>query len=168
MAVPTAKTWADSDALSTSNLNSGVRDPAAFGMKPPSCVVTRSTAQTGIVSATITDIVFDTEVFDNYGMFSPSSATITIAETGLYVVSAYLAIESNATGYRRLLINHNGSFPAIDGRQAVTGDATHMTIGVPLLCNSGDTLKLAVEQTSGANRSTAGTPRFGVTWQSAS
>lgn len=146
-----------------------LEDDLAVALKPPMCIVTRSTAQTGIVTATPTAIVFDTEQFDNAGMFSPSSSTITIKRAGNYLVSAYCGIESNATGYRRLLLEQNGSgnYTVIDQRMAVSGDATHMTIEEVIKCALNDTLKVFVDQTSGANRSTAGVPRFAVVYQSA-
>lgn len=135
--------------------------------KPPFCQVTRSTAQTGIVTATPTEVVFDTEVFDNDTMFSGPSGTITIKTAGQYYVSAYVGIESNSTGYRRLFLYKNGSSLIIDERNAVTGDATHMTISGPYNFAVNDTLQLYVEQSSGANRSTVGTPRLAVAYQSA-
>lgn len=139
-------------------------DQIDFLTNPPMCIVTRSTAQTGIVTATPTDISFDTEVTDDYGMFTPTSATITLSHTGLWLVSAYCAIESNATGYRRLLLNHAAAFVIIDARPAVNGDASHMTIQGVISATAADTIKVAVEQTSGANRATAGTPRLAVKW----
>jgi hypothetical protein len=141
----------------------------ASDLNVPGCIVTRSTAQTGIVNLTPTAITFDTEVFDNLAMFTASSDTITIKRAGEYLVSGYCAIESNATGYRRLLIEQNGggNYVVIDQRTAVSGDATHMTIQATLKCALNDTLKLFVDQSSGGSRSTAGTPRFAVTYQSA-
>lgn len=141
----------------------------ASQLNAPACIVTRSTAQTGIVTATPTAITFDTEAFDNAGMFTAPGTTITITRAGNYDIFGYCAIESNATGYRRLLIEQNGggSYVVIDQRPAVSGDATHMTIGTMLPCALGDTLKLFVDQTSGGNRSTAGVPRFSVAWHSA-
>lgn len=140
----------------------------AVDLESPVCVVTRSTALTGIVTATPTAITFDTEVRDDFGMFSGSSTTITIVRAGTYSVSGYCGIESNATGYRRLLVEQNGgaNYVAIDQRPAVTGDATHMVISTTVLCSAADTLKLFVEQSSGGNRSTTGTPRFSATWLS--
>lgn len=133
----------------------------------PSCTATRSVAQTGIVTSTPTALLFDTEVEDNLGMFAPTSDTITIKRAGTYVVTGYGAIESNATGYRRLLIelNGGGAYVAIDQRPAVATDATHMTISATIPCGLNDTLKLFIEHSSGANRATVGTPRFSATYQ---
>jgi hypothetical protein len=144
-----------------------VSDTADLALKPPMCHVTRSTAQTGIATSTPTPIVFDTEVFDNLAMFSASSSTITIKRAGQYLIEAYAAIESNATGYRRLLLYKNGSGFIIDQRPAVTGDATHMTASGFYDLAVNDTIQLYIEHSSGANRSTAGTPRLAVTYQSA-
>jgi hypothetical protein len=141
----------------------------AVDLNGPACIVTRSTAQTGIVTATPTVITFDTEAFDNASMFTTSLPTeITITRAGNYTVSAYAGIESNATGYRRLLIEQNGgsNYVVIDERPAVNGDATHMTIGTFLSCQVNDKLKLFIEQSSGGNRSTVGTPRLCVAWHS--
>lgn len=145
-----------------------VNDTAALALAPPQAIVTRSTAQTGIVTGTPTAITFDTEEFDNLAMFTASSSTITIKRAGNYLIEAYAAIESNATGYRRLLLYKNGSGLIIDQRPAVSGDATHMTASGMYVCALNDTLQLYIEHSSGANRSTAGTPRFAVTYQSAS
>jgi hypothetical protein len=134
----------------------------------PMCIVTRSTAQTGIATSVPTAITFDTEVVDNSAMFTASGTTITIQKAGVYLITGYCAIESNATGYRRLLIEQNGAanYVVIDQRMAVTGDATHMTISATLLCALSDTLKLFVDQSSGGNRATVGTPRFAAAYQS--
>lgn len=134
---------------------------------PPACIVTRSTAQTGIVSSSPTALTFDTEVKDNDTMFTASSSTITIKTAGSYSVDGYGAIESNATGYRRLLLYVNGSPTIIDERMAVTGDATHMTISTVYKFSANDTVQLYIEQSSGGNRSTAGVPRLAVAYQSA-
>jgi hypothetical protein len=135
------------------------------GADRPCCLVTRSVAQTGIVTGTPTAITFDTEVFDNASMFTASSDTITVMRAGIYAIHGYVAIESNATGYRRPLIEApSGLFVTIDARPAVNGDATHMTITAMTSLTVGQTVKLYVDQTSGANRSTAGTPRLGVYW----
>lgn len=144
-------------------------DRAEYLGELPTCIVTRSVALTGIVTATPTAITFDTEEIDNDEMFIASSTTITIKTAGNYLVSGYCAIESNATGYRRLLIEKNGAanYVVIDQRMAVTGDATHMTISAGLKLAVNDTLKLFVDQTSGANRATVGIPRFAVAYQSA-
>lgn len=136
------------------------------GADAPCCLITRSTAQTGIVTATPTAITFDTEVFDNASMFTASSDTITLTRAGIYLIEAYIAIESNATGYRRILIEHASAFPLIDARPAVNGDATHMTASGIVSATAASTVRVLVEHTSGANRSTAGTPRLAVKWLS--
>jgi hypothetical protein len=147
---------------------SALADLAQFAAKPPACAVSRSTAQS-ISTATVTYITFDTEVIDTTGtMFSASSTTITIPETGIYMVSGYCGLAVNATGYRRLLLDQNGTFMIIDARPAVSGDNTHMTLNTLLACALGDTLRLAVDHSAGVSLNTVTTqaPRFTVAWQS--
>ncbi len=166
MAVPAKPVFGTNGVVPSSKF-SALADLAHFAAKPPACAVTRSTAQS-IATATITSITFDTEVIDTTGtMFTASSTTITVPETGIYAVSGYCAITSNATGYRRLLLDQNGSFVIIDARGAVNGDHTHMTLNTLLVCVAGDAIKLAVEQTSGGALNTVGTPRLTISWQSA-
>jgi hypothetical protein len=166
MAVPVKPVFASNTVVPSSQLNQ-LGDLANYATKPPACAVTRSTVQ-AITNATITYITFDTELVDTTGtMFTASSTTITVPETGIYLASGYVGMTFNATGYRRLLLDQNGSFPIIDARGAVNGDHTHMTLNTLLVCTVGDTIKLAVEQTSGGALNTVGIPRLTLSWQSA-
>lgn len=166
MAVPVKPVFGTNAVVPSSKLNA-LADLANYAVKPPACAVTRSTAQS-IPNSAITYITFDTELVDTTGsMFTASSTTITVPETGIYMVSGYSGLAINATGYRRLLLDQNGSFVVIDQRTAVTGDNTHMTINTLLVCTAGDAIKLAADQNSGGALNTAGTPRFTISWQSA-
>ncbi|MEH0841628.1 hypothetical protein V6U81_04420 [Micromonospora sp. CPCC 205711] len=114
------------------------------------CRARRSTTLS-LTSGTITPITFDVDSFDNSSIFGPPSTALTLPTAGLWGILAYGGFASNATGLRRLLveIGSTGTYPTIDERMAVSGDATHITLAGTYVASAGDILRLAAHQTSG-------------------
>lgn len=92
----------------------------------------------------------------NRGSFTVSSGTITVANAGVYNVSAYLNYPANATGQRYLEILINGSAQAIATSVVNSASAnTQITASVNVLLASGGTIKLQAYQNSGATLNTS-------------
>lgn len=92
----------------------------------PYCEVTRSTVQ-AIPNATHTDISFDTETSDKWGMWAAGSPTrITCVVPGVYIVSAGWSFVPNAAGRRQSKMRHyNSSGVAIE----YVGQSMFLTVG---------------------------------------
>lgn len=142
-----------------------------LSMDPPSCRAYRSSSQTGIVTATVTTILLDSESHDTDSMHSTVSNTgrVTFNTGGLYAVHAGVGIESNATGVRVAWLALNGSDASRivqSGVNAVNGDVTDLTLSTIYKFAAGDYVELHVYQTSGANRATATLqqPFISATW----
>lgn len=104
-----------------------------------------------------TTLPWTTTVEDNGGFFTiGTSATALVVPAGITKVrvSAYIAFEENATGYRRAYINKNNS-SGYYGRpesvaMAATGAGTGILLTSPILTvEEGDEFRVRVEQTSG-------------------
>lgn len=137
------------------------------------CVATRTTDQTGVVTATNTAIVFNgTEDFDTDGFhdpaINPSRITIPSGKGGKYRFSAAVTWDTDPTGYRRLLFKKNGitdlcmdTTDAVDGTQYTLQTVTTP----PFSLVAGDYIEVMAYQTSGANRTISGSVvacRFGA------
>lgn len=136
--------------ISTTYQN-GLRDLGKEGLNPPSAIADRIAAQS-IPNNTTTSVSFDTEVFDGRSMFVATSATILIAEPGVYIITAGGTWAANATGARIGTIRHNGN--DVNGgtweEPALTGGAqTFMSHCASIFAAGGDTVTYAVTQTSG-------------------
>lgn len=119
----------------------------------PAANVYNSGAQS-IPNAAITQLLFDSEFFDNAGIHSTSSNTgrLTAPKSGVYTVSAFVGWTTNATGDRYLAIRRNGEEAkkiAADRRGAsnITGQESHVT--APLFLNAGEYVDIVVYQGSG-------------------
>lgn len=112
---------------------------------------TSSVATSASAGANVQNVSFDVFDYDNCSATS-SGTTQRLPYSGLWIVAGYVEWDSNATGWRRLLINHSGSFAAGDTRAAVSGDATHQSALAVVVATAGDTIALGVEQNSGTSR----------------
>lgn len=105
------------------------------------------------------DLTFDTERFDTDGMHSTGSNTdrITCVTAGVYVVTANVSFNANATGTRQVSINHydsGGSLirtPGFDKRNAATAGATQLSVGCQVKMAAGEFLRLTALQDSGGS-----------------
>lgn len=114
--------------------------------------LSRTTTQP-LTSGAITPITWDTEDYDNSSIVTSPSALITLPEAGLWAFLGFVAIQSNGTGYRRLLMDPNlsATYPTIDARAAVSGDNTAITISGTYVAAAGDQLRLNAQQNSGGS-----------------
>lgn len=128
-----------------------VSNAAAFdaATNPPGVVATRTAAQSIPTGGTATAISFDGEEFDNGGMITPTSGTITIGADGVYCVTAAAVFASNTAGLRSLELWLNGI--QIEGQimTAVNGSVHRIAYSNHFLLAALDTIELRVFQSSG-------------------
>ena len=144
--------WVETNTWNTTAGASGVNNLIV----PPLLRVRRATTQS-IPNATQTFVTWTIEDYDTDGCFTASSDTITIKTAGVYAVTSGLAFAGSAIGYRRLEVMKNPS-SATDSATSfantqvpLTGaavDCTMVTTSMQSFAVN-DTIKVAVEQTSG-------------------
>ena len=126
-------------------------DASLTGFKTPSVSAFKSVAQS-LTDSVTTVITFTSEDFDNDGMHSISSNTgrLTAVRAGIYLVGAYVGFDSNATGYRRIVLRKNATdVIAADTKSAVSGVATHLNAMGPVQLSATDYVDVTGVQTSG-------------------
>lgn len=107
-----------------------------------------------LTTATNTVLTFDSESWDNGGFHSTVTNTsrLTVPVGGLYLFTGHVEFASNATGYRQIYLQLNGSIIfAIQRAPAVNGSVSILSIAAPYLCASSDYAELFATQTSGGN-----------------
>jgi hypothetical protein len=116
------------------------------------CKATRSSAQT-ISSATDTRINFTTEDYDSNTMHdnSTNNTRITIKRSGIYIISAYVVYNSNATGIRSTQIWKNGGSVSINTNNAVSAGNHQVGLTDQLQLTVNDYIECNVYQSSGGN-----------------
>ena len=159
MAVPTEKTWATRDAVSSTNLNAGVRDPLTFLMQRPTVQLRQTVAQ-NVTNSTWTALTFTTgEDIDSHGGHDTASNTsrYTAQEDGWYRFSGAVAFESNATNRRLTRWAKNGtevSGSRIDTGAVSGGESIYPVRTMVISLSVGDYVELQGWQNSGATRAT--------------
>jgi hypothetical protein len=120
----------------------------------PAARITRGSSNQTIASASSTYVQFDSEVFDTAGLFDPASPQVLEAPiAGLYLLTASVRWDSNATGTRFATFNVSPSFNYVapDWRNAATGTAsTDQEISSLVALQANQMVRLRVYQTSGA------------------
>lgn len=148
----------------------------------PSVRVYHSATQ-ALSNSTATNVVFDTDVYDRWGMHNTSTNTnrLTVQVPGIYIISASLEFAVNATGQRAYSIlqfnssdveRTNLAGGSVDAPAAVLG--TRMaTVTTSLVADVGDYFVLDAFQNSGGDLDiTAATAAlqlfcsFAATWHS--
>lgn len=162
-------------------LAAGVVSPLSFGTIP-SVRAQRSVNQP-IANATdvldFTTVSFNTEVYDTDAMFNstpPNNDRITINTPGVYLITAGVRWDANATGNRGAgLVASDGGVPFLvaetrpaAGTTAVGISATRQSLSTATRLNAGDFVKLKVYQDSGGTLSVSdnGSPQvhLSATW----
>jgi hypothetical protein len=124
---------------------------------PPLVRASRNAAL-AIPTATDTYVTLNVEDIDTDGCFAATSDTITIQTDGVYQISATAVFASNATGVRALNVLRNATtFDLTKGIASAYTPVAGASLAVVLSCSTcfamtaGDTLRMAVYQTSGGN-----------------
>lgn len=112
-------------------------------------VAIRRAANQSIANATFDNVDWDTEDLDLFGMFAPTSDTVTFRHAGLYYVDFYASWAANATGVNEVILRVNGVTDFCSGTSP--GSATVRALNASSFYNAavGDTLVAIVRQTSG-------------------
>jgi len=134
------------------------------------CRIYHSANQT-VPNNTNTVLTYDSEHYDNGGLHNPAAnpTRITFQKPGIYLATAAVRWEQNATGRRILFLRLNGSdFFGLSSIPAVSGDYTYEITAFTRDFDAGDYIESLVHQDSGgdltvdtvANMS----PEFTVQW----
>lgn len=91
------------DTLTAAEWNEMIR-----ANNPPAAIAKRVAVQS-LVSAAPNTMSFDTEEFDNAGMFAPTSTNIVVPITAVWRLEGWIDIAANTTGMRSLEVALNGT-----------------------------------------------------------
>lgn len=166
MAIPVVPDLSTNAIIPSSQL-SAWKTGLLFAMKPPKAIASRAAAQS-IPTATVTAISFDTETFDNYAMFAPTSTNISCLETGSYSVKGGARWDVAGGGARMVLLYQQGTELLGGGNYApgTAADIVRQNAAIDIAGANGDVITLQVFQTSGGALN-ASNARLGVSWDSA-
>lgn len=131
----------------------------------PAALLTRST-QTMVSNASYQKVPLNLAEVNRGGMASTATGRITITRPGLYLVSACVAWDSNATGVRYSAIYKNGALVRYATGPAASSGPTAYPVTVPLELAAGDYLELYGVQSGSASLGTQTIPH-GATYLSA-
>jgi hypothetical protein len=171
--VPSTKDFG-SGVLTSSELNTYIRDPIKWGLEDRPHFVGRSTVAQSIPNNTWTPLLLEIEDDDNRDGHSTTTNTsrYTMPESGWYDLAGSASFASNATGFRGVAFIINGSITNFywpTQVPPVNGNVTALSIAGDQYFTAGDYVEVAAYQNSGAglNTNTAGsvTPRLAVTWK---
>lgn len=162
VAVPVQRTWADTDALNTTNLNGYISDPLKFLLNRPAARLRQTTAQT-LTTSVATSVLLNVEDLDsdpgNVGAHSTVSNTsrYTARYPGWYLVAGSTSYNSSGTGRRCSRWAVNGS--AVNGGDQFMGSWAGSGINCPartllLYLDVGDYVELQAYHEHGSNLTT--------------
>lgn len=168
MVYVTPATKTAGDGLTAADWNAYVRDNQEMLHVPPRCLVDHDAVQS-IPHATVTSVLFNSEVLDNDSMHSTTSDTsrITAKTAGLYTMAASVEFVANATGERVLSIVLNGSETLVTQAIDAPADPARINVATIYYMDVDDYVEARVYQTStGAlNLNTSSDiPNFRVAW----
>ncbi|MEV5080334.1 hypothetical protein AB0K74_16390 [Streptomyces sp. NPDC056159] len=164
--IPATQNFLAGERVTAAKLNRATRDPIDFLMNPPRAKITSAATQ----SVALTNepyATFDTELYDNDGMWNPAAPTLlTIKTPGYYSVVGTFGFANNATGYRRLSIYVNGTLIASNMSPAIAANM-YMSCSQVAYFRANDTASMRLVQNSGAALNavvSAHTPTLTVQW----
>lgn len=125
-----------------------------IGTSLPRCSASRGTTQSIANNTGDVQVSWTVENYDVGAMFAATSttlATIPTGKGGLYLVGTSIEFDTNATGYRALYFDKNGSTQVRHTSNAVSGNPTRLTGVTVMNCAAGDTISIGVFQNSGGS-----------------
>ena len=143
------------DAITASLYNTYVGTNVANLIVPPSCRVEKTTQQ-NISTTSDTIVTWDVEKYDTDGMVTLSSSTsqITINTPGIYLITAGVAYEANATNRRVIYVTKNGTSYSEniigDNRASVYEGSAQFQVTTMIELANADVIRMLVYQNSGA------------------
>jgi hypothetical protein len=173
--IPTVSTG---DVYTATSHNNIVENVNGYRV-PPMVRATRAAAQS-IANNANGAVRFDTQTFDTDDMFAATSNVITFPTAGIYLLTANMTWDANATGLRVVGIYHNPTLSANTDAATVTagtriahatnaainGAATNLFTATTYEFAANDTACMSCFQTSGGslNTRTDDLPTFTATW----
>ena len=152
------KTWTTGDVLTAADMNTYVRDNVIFlANDRPKVRLYRSTDQS-IPSANPQVVQFTSETFKNVASLHSNSTnnsriSVPSAYAGLWMFTAAVTFEANATGFRQIDILYNSS--TVIARQLVGSAAgatpTNVTVTTVYQMTGNDWVEVQVNQNSGSS-----------------
>jgi hypothetical protein len=140
----------------------GLKWAAPAGSSFVGCNIYRSTTQS-IADATATAIQFNAETFDtdsfHDNVTNNTRVTIPSGKSGKYLFTAWVSIETNATGYRNLELLKNGTTLTGSWSLGFTPNSTGYAGfcgAVVIDLTAGDYMEVLATQTSGSNKNVIG------------
>jgi hypothetical protein len=118
----TPRSWSAGETVTSTILNTHVRDNLNAIVSPPYAFV-RATTATALNSSGWTAIAFNTEVADTDNMWVSSAATrMTINTAGLYLITGGYGLNLTANTYTRFTFAVNGANVPTAGSNVGAGD----------------------------------------------
>jgi len=103
-----------------------------------------------IADAAVTNVTWNSQIYDFGAMFAPPALNITIPITGEYLISAYIEFAANSTGQRGIgIATPNGASEDVDLREdAAAAGTTGLSISMNYSLTATNTIQIAVFQNS--------------------
>ena len=125
--------------------------------------VYRTTDQT-ISNGTYTIITFDAETYDSDGFHSTVTntgrMTVPSGKAGKYLISGFAGFGANASGYRLIRLQKNGSTISYFSNLPFTGDTNTVQLSYAIDLAVGDYIEINAYQNSGGNIGIVGTSQY--------
>jgi len=101
----------------------------------------------------VSNITWDSQIYDFGAMFTPPALNITIPITGEYLVTAYVEFAANVTGQRGIgIATPNGASEDVDLRvDAAAVGTTGLSVAMGYSLTATDNIQISVFQDSGGN-----------------
>ncbi|AEG59877.1 hypothetical protein [Desulforamulus ruminis] len=142
-----AKVTTDVTALEMALRNRGLLRKNPIYTAKPSAIQT-------VVNGTLTNVIFDYPIYDNYNQYNADNKRFTCKVPGYYLISARMWFSENGTGFRYVALRLNESEDlAYVGLPSPTDSAWRSGIQTLRYLNPGDYITVIVRQTSGTTLS---------------
>lgn len=169
-ALGTRKTYSVGDVLTASDLNTHQRDSQQFLAQPPGAKARHSTETTGIADedSGVTQLFFDTEVYDTDSMYASSeSGKLTFHTAGKYLLQASGRLFNNDENLILRIVNSTSSL-GVGNAYGGSGGRQFASVSVVASVSTGDVAVVgaAVPTTGQALAGDTLTPFFAAMWLS--
>lgn len=146
MAWTTPRSWSTGETVTSTILNTHVRDNLNAIVSPPYAYI-RATTATSVGGSAYVNISFNTEIVDTDSMYTSAAPTrLTIATAGLYMLAGGYSLALTANNIASARFSLNGGLLTHSGTSVICG-ATAQNAVLSLTCfyrlSVGDYIELA-------------------------
>ena len=133
--------------------NTNSRPPIVVSQAAGACVLVSKDANQSIPTNTWTAVTFQTQNYDDFGMWSSANSTRLTVPYGVSRVrlTANIAFESNSSGYRYVAIERNNGSRVASQLQVANLNSQINMCSAPINVSENDYFVLNVEQNTGGN-----------------